>query len=237
MARLECRVVAGPGVGDISEMSLASTSVPVDFQPTKGAYVRYGKRILDILLVLLSLPIVLPIVLICALVLWFEGGAPFFCQRRLGKGGRVFMLVKLRTMVKDADRLLEEQLQRDPALRAEWQETQKLKKDCRITPIGRILRATSLDELPQFWNVLRGDMSLVGARPMMLDQQLLYGECERYFAMRPGITGPWQIGGRNMTSFKERAMMDSAYHGDISLLCDIKILLKTAVVVFRSTGY
>ena len=132
-----------------------------------GLYRRYFKRGLDGLSVLLAIPIVLPLVLILGLMIRLDGGPVFFCQNRIGRHGRVFRLWKLRSMQVDAERRLEEHLAADPAARAEWDETQKLKVDPRITPLGRLLRKTSLDELPQLWNVLRGDMSLVGPRPML----------------------------------------------------------------------
>ena len=194
------------------------------------------KRLFDITLVMLSLPIVLPVIALMALLVAMDGYSPFYTQRRVGRGGRAFSIVKMRTMVNNADRLLEEHLERDPALRAEWDATQKLKKDVRITWIGRFLRKTSLDELPQLFNVLEGTMSLVGPRPMMLDQQELYPG-QAYYSLRPGITGFWQISDRNQCNFCDRAKYDSAYARSVSLSTDIAVLWQTLRVVVRGTGY
>ncbi|WP_255731555.1 sugar transferase [Phaeobacter sp. B1627] len=198
---------------------------------------RYGKRALDVILVLLSVPVVVPVVAICAIALLLEGGQPFFRQGRLGRGGRVFQMWKLRTMVHNSDEMLDRHLTANPCLRAEWAQKQKLKDDPRITPLGGLLRATSLDELPQLWNVLVGQMSLVGARPMMVNQLELYGEADWYFMQRPGLTGPWQVGDRNDIGFRGRADIDEAYCRDITLGRDLQILFETIAVVLRGTGY
>jgi lipopolysaccharide/colanic/teichoic acid biosynthesis glycosyltransferase len=195
------------------------------------------KRVLDVSLVLLSLPVTLPLVLICAALLWMESGLPFYQQSRLGKDGRTFRMLKLRTMVRDAEHRLTQILEQDPALRAEWDATQKLKKDPRITPVGAFLRATSLDELPQLWNVLIGDMSLVGPRPMMPAQLSIYGCPDAYFAVRPGITGLWQVSARNETRFDYRSEVDTAYFRSMSFPGDLVLIFKTFGVVLQRTGY
>ncbi|WP_096869765.1 sugar transferase [Phaeobacter piscinae] len=202
-----------------------------------SGYASFGKRCLDIFLVLLTLPISLPLILMAALALWFEGGNPFYTQDRLGQRGRVFSILKLRTMVRDAEQLLERHLASDPAMRREWDETQKLKEDPRITPVGRFLRTTSLDELPQLWNVLIGEMSLVGPRPMMPDQLPLYGDATAYFELKPGITGLWQVSVRNESGFAVRARADADYHGDLCLRTDVDLIWRTVGVVLRGTGY
>ena len=155
-----------------------------------GLYRSIFKRGIDVLAVLLSLPVILPLLGILALAISLDGHSPFYRQKRLGRNGRIFTLWKLRSMVAGAEAQLEAHLSADPAARAEWTLTQKLKKDPRITGIGRVLRKSSADELPQLWNVLRGDMSLVGPRPMMPDQAQLYPGTA-YYALRPGITGSW----------------------------------------------
>jgi len=132
--------------------------------------------------------------------------------------------------------LLEYHLRKDPEARREWDEAQKLKRDPRITRIGRFLRKSSLDELPQLWNVLKGDMSLVGPRPMMVDQEALYPG-RAYFELRPGITGPWQVSDRNESSFADRARFDNQYLDSLSLSVDLTILFRTVAVVLRCTGY
>lgn len=200
-------------------------------------YRRAGKRTLDLLLTLLSLPVTLPVVLFCALALALEGGSPFYTQERLGRNGRRFRILKLRTMVRDADARLAECLARDPALRREWDATQKLKNDPRITRVGRILRVTSMDELPQLWNVVKGEMSLVGPRPMMPEQLAIYGDPRDYFDLKPGLTGLWQVSARNESTFAFRAAADSEYCRALSLGCDIGLIWRTVGVVLKGTGY
>ncbi len=194
-----------------------------------------GKRLLDVLLVLIAAPAVLMIVLPLVVLIARDGGAPIYRQKRLGRGGQVFHMWKLRSMVRDADAALEAHLAADPAARAEWDTKQKLQNDPRITKLGALIRKTSLDELPQLWNVLRGDMSLVGPRPMMCEQRAIYPGVA-YFAMRPGITGYWQTSARNECSFAERADYDSRYFADLSLWTDLKLLTRTFRVVIRGTG-
>ena len=214
----------------------ASYSAPVVPAASAGAYEIFFKRVLDILLVLLAAPFVVPVVLGLGLIVRRDGGAAFYCQPRIGRGGKVFRLWKLRSMVADADRKLEAYLRADPAARAEWDETQKLKEDPRITAAGRLIRKTSLDELPQLWNVLMGDMSLVGPRPMMPEQAELYPGRD-YYRLRPGLTGLWQISDRNQTSFAARAAYDAEYSRQMSLVTDVLVLFATVWVVLRGTGY
>lgn len=224
-----------------ANMNAALKNLAPARQPEPGtgsrAYAAGGKRVLDLLLVLLSLPVVLPIIALCAAALWLEDGRPFYTQARLGRGGQRFRILKLRTMVRDADQLLQHYLENDPALRREWDETQKLKNDPRITPVGRVLRATSLDELPQLWNVAAGDMSLVGPRPMMPEQLPLYGDASAYFGLRPGITGLWQVSVRNEGSFACRAQADADYRRRLSLGRDLALIWRTGKVVLKGTGY
>lgn len=204
-------------------------------QPSR-IYIGLGKRCLDIFLVLISLPLSLLLISLGAILLWCEGGQPFYRQYRVGQGGRRFFLLKLRTMVPDADAMLAQALADNPDLRAEWDTYQKLRRDPRVTPVGRVLRATSLDELPQLINVLKGDMSLIGPRPMLPDQLALHGETAAYLALRPGLSGLWQVSGRNESSFAERAHADWRYFNTVSLRMDIKLIFKTFGVVLRGTG-
>ena len=201
-----------------------------------GLYRRGIKRALDTVAVLLSLPVVLPVVLLLALVVMRDGAAPFYRQTRVGRDGRLYTMWKLRSMVKDADARLETHLASDNAARGEWDTTQKLKADPRITPFGRFLRKSSFGELPQLWNVLKGDMSLVGPRPMMPEQAPLYPG-EAYYTLRPGITGLWQVSERNATAFADRAHYDTRYEQSLSLVTDLRILMATIRVVLRGTGY
>lgn len=198
-------------------------------------YRKAGKRILDLVLVLLAAPVIVPVVLVLAAITASDGCNPFYSQRRIGRDGRVFTLWKIRTMVQDADAALQNHLDRNDEARREWNEKQKLCEDPRITPVGAVIRKTSLDELPQLWNVLVGDMSLVGPRPMMPQQRALYPGISYYY-MRPGVSGFWQISDRNNTSFAARARFDDSYHKSISLKTDLRVIFSTVMVVLRGTG-
>lgn len=200
-----------------------------------GLYRRTGKRALDISIVLLAAPIILLVVAILALIVLCDRSNPFYSQDRVGLGGRTFRLWKLRSMVPDADKCLAAYLATNEEARKEWEVTQKLRNDPRITRFGRFLRRSSLDELPQLFNVLRGDMSLVGPRPMMVEQRSIYPGTE-YYLLRPGLTGLWQVSERNGTSFAERAKYDAEYHATLSLSADLRTLWRTVSVVTRGTG-
>lgn len=217
---------------------MAAKAVRLDQSDDLGLYAMGGKRLFDTLFVLLLLPIALPLIAVFALILKAQGFAPFYVQKRIGKGGQVFHLLKLRTMYPGADAILQNLLATDPVRRAEWESTQKLKDDPRITPVGRILRKTSVDELPQLLNVLWGDMSLLGPRPMMVNQASLYGPTlPDYMSVRPGISGLWQVTERNESDFRRRAQIDSEYVRSLSFGRDLVLVLKTARAVLRSTGY
>nr|WP_284323792.1 sugar transferase [Cypionkella aquatica] len=202
----------------------------------RGPYRRFFKRAFDVTAILLAAPAVVPVVAIAAILVARDGGSPFYTQMRVGKSGKRFRMWKLRSMVRDADERMEEFLAANPEARMEWDSTQKLKSDPRITRTGKFLRKSSLDELPQLWNVLTGDMSLVGPRPMMINQQSMYPG-RAYYALRPGITGYWQTSGRNRTTFEARAQFDDAYEADLSLVTDMKVLAATVGVVVQGTGY
>lgn len=202
-----------------------------------GRYAERGKRAFDLVLATAALLLATPVLALLSLALWLESGNPFYTQERLGRDGRRFRMFKLRTMVPGARERLGEFLDRDPALKAEWERTQKLKDDPRITPLGRLLRKTSLDELPQIFNVLKGDMSLVGPRPMLPEQMPLYLNPPAYLGLRPGITGLWQVTARNEDSFELRAILDLRYAQRLSLWLDVKIVAATVKSVWRATGY
>ena len=203
--------------------------------PTESFYARRAKRLFDVLVVaLVSVP-VLVILLVLALFVAMDGHSPFYIQNRIGRHGRIFKMIKLRTMVNNADAVLQKNLARDPVARAEWDEFQKLRHDPRITRIGRILRKASLDELPQLINVVLGDMSIVGPRPMMEDQRSIYPGTE-YYRMRPGITGFWQISSRNDSSFSDRAHFDRDYFHGVSFVTDLRVMWRTVSVVIKGTG-
>lgn len=207
----------------------------LDGARTSSVYRGVAKRALDIMLVLLAtlpaLMIALPFVLLVAL----DGRSPFYRQRRVGRNGAVFNMWKLRSMVPNADQMLEGYLAANPAARSEWDLTQKLRNDPRITKVGHLIRKTSIDELPQLWNVLKGDMSIVGPRPMMVDQQKIYPGTA-YYALRPGITGFWQTSVRNESSFADRAQFDTDYLRQMSFLTDFRVMLRTVRVVVNGTG-
>jgi lipopolysaccharide/colanic/teichoic acid biosynthesis glycosyltransferase len=188
------------------------------------------------MLVASAMPAVIPIMIVLAVLIKIDGGPVFYSQQRVGLGGRTFRMWKLRSMVVNADQMLQELLDRDPDARQEWDETQKLKRDPRITPVGHAIRKTSLDELPQIWNVLVGDMSLVGPRPFLPEQKDLYAGRD-YYQLRPGLTGLWQVNDRNGTSFSARVVYDSQYYEQLSLRTDAQILMETITVVLRGTGY
>ena len=202
---------------------------------TNSLYRNHFKRGFDILLVLMAAVPVILVLGICALLIARDGGSPFYHQTRIGRFGKTFKMWKLRTMVANADAALENHLAANPADRIEWDRNQKLRNDPRITKMGRILRKTSLDELPQLWNVLKGEMSLVGPRPMMVDQQSLYPG-SAYYALRPGLTGFWQVSVRHESSFAERAQYDADYLSKVNLAQDISVMWKTVSVVTKGTG-
>lgn len=213
------------------------TPAALPFRAKHRLYSAIGKRFLDVTLVLLTVAVSVPLIAIFALLISLDGGRPFYSQLRVGRQGKNFRMWKMRTMVPDADVKLEAHLAANPEARREWDATQKLKNDPRITPMGRILRKTSLDELPQLFNVFNGTMSLVGPRPMMVEQRLLYKNGYAYYRLRPGITGSWQISDRNHCDFVDRVQYDNDYEYSMSLLTDVKILLATVRVVLRGTGY
>jgi len=196
------------------------------------------KRLIDLALTLifgvLSAPFVL---LIMALICLDSPGGIFYKQERIGRRGSIFKMWKFRTMQANADQVLAKYLAESPKMKAEWDSTQKLKNDPRITRVGKFLRKFSLDEIPQLINVVNGEMSLVGPRPYFPEQQEIYGEgIKLYHRVRPGMTGMWQIRGRNTTSFKERARLDEYYIRNWSVWLDIYILLRTGLVVLSNQG-
>ncbi len=194
-----------------------------------------AKRFFDMLIVIAALPFLLPVFLVVSAVIALDGHNPFFWQERVGLGGKRFFMWKFRTMVPDAEEHLTQYLEQNTHARAEWDEKQKLTDDPRITRFGRLLRRTSLDELPQLINVMLGDMSLVGPRPMMPSQQALYSG-HAYYRLRPGVTGSWQVSERNASTFADRAKYDDSYESELSFGTDANIILRTIGVVFRCTG-
>ena len=199
---------------------------------------RFIKSVFEIIISFVALFFVLIAVVVIGILIYFDSpGAILFSHTRIGHHGRLFLCYKFRTMVPNAEEKLAEYLNKNPDARKQWEQEFKLKDDPRITRIGRFLRKTSLDELPQFFNVLRGEMSLVGPRPIVKEEIPKYGEyINDYYAVRPGITGIWQISGRNDIDYPERVRMDSWYIRNWSLWLDIMILVKTVKVVFDRKG-
>ncbi|EPX77524.1 sugar transferase [Litoreibacter arenae] len=193
------------------------------------------KRRLDLALVLMTAPVSLPLIALGAVLAKLDGGPAFYSQPRVGRHGQVFRMFKLRSMRVNAERHLSELLMDDPNAAMEWQRSQKLRRDPRITFAGKVLRKLSLDELPQLWNVVRGDMSLVGPRPMLQEQAILYPGAA-YFRLRPGLTGPWQVFGRNEESFTARAKYDAMYEREKGLRYDLSLIGRTVGVVLWGTG-
>jgi Undecaprenyl-phosphate galactose phosphotransferase WbaP len=200
-------------------------------------FARFAKTTLDIAVATLLLAVTGIILIAIAALIKLDGGPAFFAQRRIGAGGRPFFCLKFRTMVPDATAVLAEWLARDEALAAEWAATRKLTTDPRVTRIGRFLRKTSLDELPQLINVLKLEMSLVGPRPIVDSEIALYGDnIAQYYAGRPGITGLWQVSGRSDTSYERRVELDSWYVNNWTIWNDITVLLKTIPAVLGGQG-
>jgi Undecaprenyl-phosphate galactose phosphotransferase WbaP len=200
---------------------------------------RVAKRLLDLILVV---PALLAVALLVVPWVWGLGlfaspGPLFYGQRRIGRGGRPFTCWKFRSMRRDADQALAAHLAADPAARAEWEATHKLKDDPRVTWLGAFLRRYSIDELPQFWNVLRGEMSLAGPRPIVEAEIAKYEDAfALYRQVRPGVTGLWQVGGRNDTSYAERIALDSYYVRNWSVWIDLVILARTPLVALFGRG-
>jgi lipopolysaccharide/colanic/teichoic acid biosynthesis glycosyltransferase len=204
--------------------------------PDRGAHPIF-KRIFDLVGASAAILVLSPLILTIVTFIYLSGGSPLFRHRRVGQLGISFDCFKFRTMVTNADEVLQNLLERDPIAREEWLRDHKLRDDPRVTPFGRFLRRTSLDELPQLWNVLRGDMSLVGPRPVVPDELRRYGRRVPIFlSARPGITGLWQISGRNDTDYRRRVALDVCYVRSRSVILDVYILWRTLRVVFATRG-
>jgi undecaprenyl-phosphate galactose phosphotransferase len=212
------------------------------FLPTAiGIWGSTCKRLFDIFFSAGALTIGLPIFIGLAIAIKLTSkGNILYVQERIGKEGKTFKFYKFRTMYQGADKKINEILLANPDLMAEWQISQKLKNDPRITPIGLFLRQTSLDELPQFWNVLIGNLSLVGPRPYLPEQvqEHLGRKAEKILSVRPGLTGIWQTSGRSHTTFTQRIQMEEQYIDQISFKHDLKLILKTVpCMIFRKGAY
>ena len=195
------------------------------------------KRGVDIAVSGVALLLLSPIMLVIAAFVKLDGGSSLFGHKRLGRGGKIFPCLKFRTMIMGGDEILKQHLKNNPEAAEEWKTTQKLQNDPRVTSFGKFLRSTSIDELPQLINVLRGDMSLVGPRPIVRDEIEHYNhDIAHYYRVRPGVTGLWQVSGRNDVSYAQRVQMDSWYVRNWSLWNDIAIICKTFPAVFKRSG-
>jgi exopolysaccharide production protein ExoY len=197
----------------------------------------YPKRLLDITVALTVLILIFPLMLVVAVLIKLTTGGPvIFAHPRVGLNGTTFRCLKFRSMIVDGDEALERHLARNPAAAREWRESRKLKNDPRVTPFGRLLRKSSFDELPQLFNVLRGEMSCVGPRPIVAAELARYGShVGSYLCTRPGITGMWQVNGRSMLSYRERVVLDRVYVRRWSIWLDVALLVRTipAVLAFE----
>jgi exopolysaccharide production protein ExoY len=196
------------------------------------------KRSFDLTVALVFVILTLPLMMVIALALVVESpGSVFFAHRRVGKGGAEFGLLKFRTMVRDAQARLQTHLLADPAHMAEWNERYKLRNDPRITRVGRVLRKTSLDELPQLFNVLLGTVSLIGPRAIVREEVGRFGaHAPTILSVKPGMTGLWAVSGRSEVSQRERAQLEYAYVTKWSFLLDLRILIRTIPAVLRGHG-
>lgn len=223
--------LAAPGV----VIDLGAVEAAATLGPPANRWARYGKRVADALgaslLILLTAPLFVVLVLA---VRCSSRGPALYVHDRVGRNGRAFKCLKFRTMVDDADARLAALLANDESARDEFTATCKIKHDPRVTRVGRFLRRTSLDEVPQLWNVLAGDMSLVGPRPLLPVEPDRYGkDLPAVLSVRPGMTGPWQVGGRNDLPYDERVVLQASYRDHCSFLGDTRIVLRTVPAMFR----
>lgn len=221
----------GPALGQAAAERLPTTPAAADVK----AVVR---RCADLVIALVAIAVLAPLLITTALVVWLQDGGPaFFGHRRIGEGGKTFRCWKFRSMVVNSQERLAEYLAANPEAAVEWAQNHKLKDDPRITSFGRFLRKSSVDELPQLFNVLVGEMSIVGPRPIVEAECAKYGRyIVEYYSVRPGITGLWQVCGRNDVSYRRRVAIDVTYVRERSLLLDFKILLMTVPAILTSKG-
>lgn len=220
---------------DASHMLSPLEAFPIRAPATAGWS---ATRVFDIVIATMALIVLAPLLALVALTIVVSDPGPiFFAHKRLGKHGKTFGCLKFRSMVVDSQQRLAKLLATDPVARAEWERDHKLRNDPRVTRIGSFLRRSSLDELPQLWNVLVGDMSIVGPRPIVNDERVRYGRYyDEYCAVQPGITGLWQVSGRNDVSYRRRVACDVVYARSKSLRVDLYIMAKTVPAVLGSKG-
>ncbi|WP_353646374.1 sugar transferase [Mesorhizobium sp. WSM2239] len=231
------------GFSTVSQMAMAEVASDPD-RPSPagnaGAYLQrplggWSKRVADVLIAATALVLAAPVMLLVALLIKMTLGRPtVFSHTRVGLGGKPFNCYKFRSMVANSAEVLNQHLAKNPDAAREWEEFRKLRNDPRVTPLGQMLRKSSLDELPQLFNVLRGEMSCVGPRPIVQDELGRYGShVGEYLQARPGLTGLWQVSGRSSTDYAERVSLDSHYVRNWSLWLDLVIMLRTVIAVMR----
>lgn len=209
-----------------------------EFQsPLQKPLWRTLKATTDFFGALLALIVLSPLFLIIAYKIKKDGGAAFYSHERIGKNGKPFQCMKFRSMIINSKEVLEELLENDPEAKKEWEKDFKLRNDPRVTPVGKFIRKTSLDELPQLINVLKGDMSLIGPRPVIAEERKYYGDhWDEFLSVKPGMTGLWQVSGRNDTGYEERVQLDLNYIRNWNLWMDIIIAWKTIFVIINPKG-
>jgi exopolysaccharide production protein ExoY len=226
-----------PSAGRSPDYAAAPANVAW-LRPKAGVLGGSVKRVFDISFALTAIVVLLPLIVLIALAikLW-DGGPILYRHRRIGLNGEPFDCLKFRSMVMNGDEVLSRHLASNREAAKEWRETRKLKDDPRVTPLGAGMRKTSIDELPQLLNILKGEMSLVGPRPIVTDEMLKYGDAiGHYLRVRPGLTGPWQISGRNDASYTTRVQLDRDYVEDWSFRRDLVIIAKTVRAVLSAHG-
>jgi lipopolysaccharide/colanic/teichoic acid biosynthesis glycosyltransferase len=237
MGQAQREAIEAPGYVAVARVPTIQVRDPLvgPFPEKKNSFLT---RLIDVAGALALLIFTAPLILFLALLVkLYDGGPVFFVHRRIGQGGNMFPCLKIRSMVMDADKRLDQLLASDANARAEWALDQKLRNDPRITGLGHFLRRSSLDELPQLINVLRGDMSLVGPRPIVLDEAPRYGRWLKYYcAVRPGITGMWQVSGRNNLTYRRRVACDVLYARRQSARMNLAILIMTIPAVLSQDG-
>jgi len=218
-----------------SQVSLRAKNSVID---RTDLYAVWGKRVFDIVFALIVLSVFSPIYLAITLLIFISSrGSVLYIHPRVGLNGSTFNCIKFRTMINGAEQALEDYLSSCPISRAEYEASFKLKHDPRITKIGKFLRTTSLDELPQFWNVLVGDMSVVGPRPLVQAELTKYGKAiDRVLSVRPGIAGIWQVSGRNDIPYARRVQIDASYAKRMCFWLDLHLIFKTILVVIFPKG-
>lgn len=225
-------------VGVLPQVSLEAAALPRNFTGRYSARDAMLTRTIDVTIALAAVLLLLPLLVLLIVTLKLTSRGPIlFAHPRIGKGGQVFPCYKFRSMVVNSSEVLERHLAECPQARAEWQRDHKLRNDPRVTPIGRLLRRTSLDEVPQIFNVLRGEMSLVGPRPIVAGEIFRYRQyIFDYMSVKPGITGLWQISGRNNTTYRRRVALDTAYARSRNVAFDIAIMARTVPAVLLGSG-